>query len=426
MAGSREPVFTNDEKVPPIESTPSTKAPSTDNAQNYMLAEIIKSVSPSPTTMLNLVMQLGAHQPRWDDMALPPGSFELARENRSRRLLTLFPGRSVNACRAAFEELKRSSGYSPLSQTTAPQTPLSAPIGPLRRPWQLETTTSYASAPPGRQLLPKTKSEGQAGVMAASQSSTTPGGQAKRKRGRPTKAEAQAKAESSAAASAGSLVRRESAITPRVANPGPSAAPSPALGPASAPATIASPSVEPQPQPQPKPSLPPTNRVPISAMITTPTTQKTSSHSGSSSGKRRRRKSMRSEQDDPREVQSEPIPMGPALQQRPQHQTYPYPHYESPYSRIEPDETPARGPGMRHYDDPLPGIPIGARLPPTPLPGSHPSSYPGSHPGSYSASHPGSHPASQPGSHPGSHPGYGPGPAHGDSHSRHSSRPPSR
>jgi hypothetical protein len=246
------------------------------------------------------------------------------------RVLTLFSGRSVNACRAAFEELKRSSGYSPLSQTTAPQTPLSAPIGPLRRPWQLETTNSYASAPPGRQLLPKTKSEGQAGVMAMSQSSTTPGGQAKRKRGRPTKAEAQAKAaESSVAAASGSLVGRESAITPRVANPGPSTAPSPALGPASAPATIASPSVEPQPQPQPKPSLPPTNRVPISAMITTPTTQKTSSHSGSSSGKRRRRKSMRSEQDDAREVHSEPIPMGPALQQRPQHQSYPYPHYES-------------------------------------------------------------------------------------------------
>jgi hypothetical protein len=425
MAGSRESVFTNDEKVWEISShhPPS----STDNAQNYMLAEIIKSVSPSPITMLNLVMQLGAHQPRWDDMALPPGSFELTLDIWSRFVLTLFPGRSVNACRAAFEELKRSSGYSPLSQTTAPQTPLSAPIGPLRRPWQLETTTSYASAPPGRQLLPKTKFEGQAGVMAMSQSSTTPGGQAKRKRGRPTKAEAQAKAaESSAAAASGSLIRRESAITPRVANPGPSAAPSPALGPASAPATIASPSVEPQPQPQPKPSLPPTNRVPISAMITTPTTQKTSSHSGSSSGKRRRRKSMRSEHDDAREVQSEPIPMGPALQQRPQHQSYPYPHYESPYSRIEPEETPARGPGMRHYDDPLPGVPIGARLPPTPMPGSHPSSYPGSHPGSHSVSRPGSYPSSHPASHPGSHPGYGPGPAHGDSHSRQSSRPPSR
>ncbi|KAM0710790.1 hypothetical protein Q7P35_001528 [Cladosporium inversicolor] len=168
MAGSREPVFTNDEK-------------------NYMLAEIIKSVSPSPTTMLNLVMQLGAHQPRWDDMPLPPG-------------------RSVNACRAAFEDLKRSSGFSPLSQTTAPQTPLSAPIGPLRRPWQLETTTSYPTGPPGRQLAPKPKTEGQGGVVVMPQASATPGAQAKRKRGRPTKAEAQAKAaESSAAAAAGTL-----------------------------------------------------------------------------------------------------------------------------------------------------------------------------------------------------------------------------
>jgi len=384
-----------------------------------MLAEIIKSVSPSPTTMLNLVMQLGAHQPRWDDMALPPGTSESTLKNGSGRVLTIFPGRSVNACRAAFEDLKRSSGYSPLSQTTAPQTPLSAPIGPLRRPWQLETATSYASAPPGRQLLPKTKSEGQAGVMVMSQSSATPGNQTKRKRGRPTKAEAQAKAaESSAAAAAGTLVRRESAITPRVANPGPSAAPSPALGPASAPATIASPSVE----PQSKPSLPPTNRVPISAMITTPTTQKTSSRSGSSSGKRRRRKSMRSEQDDPREAQSEPIPMGPAQPQHSQHHPYPYPHYESPYGRIEPDETPARATGMRHYDDPLPGISIGSRLPPTTLPVSNPVSHSGSHSGGHSASHSASHS----GNPPGSHPGYGPGPTRGDSHLHQSSRPPSR
>jgi hypothetical protein len=53
-----------------------------------MLAEIIKSVSPSPTTMLNLVMQLGAHQPKWDDMALPPGKFGLTLKNRSRHVLT--------------------------------------------------------------------------------------------------------------------------------------------------------------------------------------------------------------------------------------------------------------------------------------------------------------------------------------------------
>ena len=76
MAGSREPVFTNDEKVRPTITVTTTRRGSTDNRQNYMLAEIIKSVSPSPTTMLNLVMQLGAHQPRWDDMPLPPGTFE--------------------------------------------------------------------------------------------------------------------------------------------------------------------------------------------------------------------------------------------------------------------------------------------------------------------------------------------------------------
>lgn len=77
MAGSREPVFTNDEKVwQSIAPTMTMHCGSTDHRQNYMLAEIIKSVSPSPTTMLNLVMQLGAHQPRWDDMPLPPGTLE--------------------------------------------------------------------------------------------------------------------------------------------------------------------------------------------------------------------------------------------------------------------------------------------------------------------------------------------------------------
>lgn len=75
MAGSREPVFTNDEKVWQCIALPmATRYGSTDHRQNYMLAEIIKSVSPSPTTMLNLVMQLGAHQPRWEDMPLPPGT----------------------------------------------------------------------------------------------------------------------------------------------------------------------------------------------------------------------------------------------------------------------------------------------------------------------------------------------------------------
>ena len=307
-----------------------------------------------------------------------------------------FTGRSVNACRAAFEDLKRSSGFSPLSQTTAPQTPLSAPIGPLRRPWQLETTTSYPTGPPGRQLAPKPKNDSQGGMMVMPSASTTPGAQAKRKRGRPTKAEAQAKAaESSAAAAAGTIARRESAATPRVAIPGPSAAPSPAPAPASAPATIASPSVE----PQPKPALPPTSRVPISAMITTPTTQKTSSHSGSSSGKRRRRKSMRSDQDDNRDSrvelgqpqlqqqqsqQQHQHQQQPQQQQQQQHQpqqTYPYPHYESPYSRIEPEDTPARSTGIRHYEDTLPGIQHGVRLPPTNFSSGYPGRGPGSAPG---------------------------------------------
>jgi hypothetical protein len=97
MAGSREPVFTNDEKVwQCIALTTTTRYGSTDHRQNYMLAEIIKSVSPSPTTMLNLVMQLGAHQPRWDDMPLPPGTFIFTRKTLKKSHPHTFSRRSIS------------------------------------------------------------------------------------------------------------------------------------------------------------------------------------------------------------------------------------------------------------------------------------------------------------------------------------------
>ena len=96
MAGSREPVFTNDEKVLAISLHYPLPPPSTDDAQNYMLAEIIKSVSPSPTTMLNLVMQLGAHQPRWDDMPLPPGTFIFTRKTSKKSHPHTFSRRSIS------------------------------------------------------------------------------------------------------------------------------------------------------------------------------------------------------------------------------------------------------------------------------------------------------------------------------------------
>lgn len=107
MAGSREPVFTNDEKVRRTIAVTTTRRESTDNCQNYMLAEIIKSVSPSPTTMLNLVMQLGAHQPRWDDMPLPPGMFEFTWKISKKSHPHASPRRSisqrVSRCIRGFE-----------------------------------------------------------------------------------------------------------------------------------------------------------------------------------------------------------------------------------------------------------------------------------------------------------------------------------
>lgn len=43
--------------------------------QNYMLAEIIKSASPNPTVLHNVAVQLHIHEPRWDELPLPPGQW---------------------------------------------------------------------------------------------------------------------------------------------------------------------------------------------------------------------------------------------------------------------------------------------------------------------------------------------------------------
>lgn len=106
MAGSREPVFTNDEKVASTTANPLARPASTDSRQNYLLAEIIKSVSPSPTTMLNVVMQvLGNHQPRWDDIPLPPGTFEFTRKI------------SINETSSHVSQVDRSMRVAQLSKT---------------------------------------------------------------------------------------------------------------------------------------------------------------------------------------------------------------------------------------------------------------------------------------------------------------------
>ena len=217
----------------------------------------------------------------------------------------------MNACRFAFEDLKRSFGYSP-------QTPLSAPLsGVLKRPWQSE------QPPPAgpREIRPKTDLA--QGMQMMPQASRPQDSGAKKKRGRPTKEEAEAK-KLAAAATGGAA--SESSFGPRL--------PIPQHLPTMAPAMVASPPIG------PRASLPPAPRMPISTMIT-PTAQKTTSNSSSSSGKRRRGKSLRLERTDP----VAPMGTGASASQ------YQPPLYQSPYGTVHAEETPARPAAMRPRDE---------------------------------------------------------------------------
>ncbi|KAK4550627.1 hypothetical protein LTR36_000206 [Oleoguttula mirabilis] len=139
----------------------------------------------------------------------------------------------------------------------------------------------------------------------------------KRKRGRPTKAQSQAKAAAEASA---------------YSDPGP-APPTPLQ--ISPQTTVAPGSAGPGAAEEAKPPLPPTARMPISAVLT-PTAPKAVSSSSSSSGKRRRGRSMRSEA----EGFGVNNMAGSALE------------YESPYGRAVPQDSPARAAVLRHREEP--------------------------------------------------------------------------
>ncbi|KAF2772257.1 hypothetical protein EJ03DRAFT_200362 [Teratosphaeria nubilosa] len=136
--------------------------PWSDHEKLDLLAEIIKTSSPTPGVLFNVVAQQNI-QPRWEDTPLPRG-------------------RSLNQCRAAFEEMRRQHPAAFLSGHPAPQTPLTAPLY-SKRPFSLEPVY-----PGGREIRPK--------PYPSASVTSLPSGEPtqKRKRGRPTKAQAQAKA----------------------------------------------------------------------------------------------------------------------------------------------------------------------------------------------------------------------------------------
>ncbi|SMQ48284.1 unnamed protein product [Zymoseptoria tritici ST99CH_3D7] len=271
--------------------------PWTIHEKNYLLAEIIKGAYPTPDVLLNLVRNMNV-KPRWDDIPLPLG-------------------RSLNSCKAVYEDLWRSHSMQSMAMPYTP-TPLSAPMPPHKRPYQFEG--SYSAGPSNREIRPRPA------VVAGGAYSQQPSPNEpppKRKRGRPTKAEAQAKAEAAAAMSGGDP---GSATTSRSATQAAATFPPP-------PNTAASMRTE-----ELKPPTTVAARMPIAAMLTPNPREKSSSHSGSSSGKRRRARSTKAEQDE----------FGTSREGGGQGG----PRYESPYGRPGPeaDDPPARTAVLRHRE----------------------------------------------------------------------------
>lgn len=222
--------------------------------------------------------------------------------------LSRTPGRSLNQCRVAFDEMRRTipPQHSLMSGPYGPQTPLSAPPGGvLKRPFTLEAP--YAA----REIRPKPFPPSGSSLQASTSEPPT-----KRKRGRPTKAAAQAKAAAEAEATARS-------------DPGPAPPQLQSSPQITAPAAITGPV-------EVKPAVPATSRMPISAVLT-PNAPKTASSSSSSSGKRRRGRSTRSEPEGFGLAESS----GSAQE------------YESPYARAigAPEDTPARTAVLRHREE---------------------------------------------------------------------------
>ncbi|GAB7364980.1 hypothetical protein MBLNU230_g5763t1 [Neophaeotheca triangularis] len=304
--------------------------PWSNDEKNYLLAEIIKAAPVPPRRLLEVINQLQI-QPKWDEMPLPPG-------------------RSLNACRAAFQDIQRIDGPSPMQRSyqLGPQTPYSAPL-PTAGKRMYGSDTSYPAARP---LQPKPTSSLSS---LLNQPPTEP--PPKRKRGRPTKAEAQAKAEAAAATGEGQSGQNQPHQLQRsqsVVSVGPQSASGPGPGPTSTPLHV-------ETRPSPQHQHQPTTRMPISAIMT-PTTREpgTGSNSSSSSGKRRRGRSMRSDRG---ALGSAPASMAGG--------GVPYERtYESPYGGIigNPEDTPAQTAAQRHRDEQQPhGTPY-APPPPPPYP----------------------------------------------------------
>lgn len=245
-------------------------------------------------------------------------------------MINAFIGRSLNSCRQAFDNVRRSSS-GPTGVSIAPLTPapLSGSVHVLKRPYPFEPTyPGTGGGPTGREIRPKPSNASTAPMQPSAIDPPS-----KKKRGRPTKAEALAKAEAAAASA-----------TP-YSDPGP--------------VSMSRPVSQSTPQPQPlstvvpapridepksalPPTLPPVTRMPIAAMLTPTAGESHSagqSRSGSSSGRRRRARSTKSE------------PGGESPLRGGNESGY---DYESPYARPDAPDTPARAAVLRHREENIP------------------------------------------------------------------------
>ncbi|KAK5736824.1 hypothetical protein LTR17_007149 [Elasticomyces elasticus] len=270
--------------------------PLSNDEKNFLLAEIIKQASPPLSSLFNIAMHCNP-QPQWENLALPSG-------------------RSLNACRNAFEELIRAPPQQYIMHQLGPQTPLSAPLSApphiLKRPFPHEAPFT------GRVIAPRPTSHLPNVTGQSSVSDPAP----KRRRGRPPKAETQARELAAVAASRSQ------------AGPAPLQAPLPQA----TPQTVSTPvSVGPTATEEARSTQNAPTRMPISAVLT-PVVPHTASSSSGSSGKRRRGRSLRNE------------PEGSVGGGASGHA------YESPYGRaMAPlEDTPARAAVMRHREEQLP------------------------------------------------------------------------
>ncbi|PNS14528.1 Ubiquitin-conjugating enzyme E2 J1 [Sphaceloma murrayae] len=177
--------------VPPNTNPPWSSAEKLD-----LLTEIIKAQNLSPDVLLPIVRQLA--EPKWDDLVLPRG-------------------RTLNQCRATYNEYVRPGNLIGLSRSSSVrEAPRPLDMSVMNRPFSMEGPSS-APVTGGRYQDIQPKPAGLGSILNPQPQKEPP----KKKRGRPTKEEASARREAQRRAESFPAARRDTLVTA-----GPSTGPS--------------------------------------------------------------------------------------------------------------------------------------------------------------------------------------------------------